>query len=79
MAHVDPAQLCFENIRTRRYIIASYWLIVIFAIPLWWKTTSIERLALPASRVHAQSKREVYPIAPALANAADVLQDPLPC
>ncbi|RDX43117.1 hypothetical protein OH76DRAFT_1410447, partial [Lentinus brumalis] len=63
MAHVDPAQLCFENVRTRRYIIASYWLVVILAIPLWWKTTSIERLALPASRVHAASRREIlFPV-----------------
>ncbi|RPD69443.1 hypothetical protein L226DRAFT_515770 [Lentinus tigrinus ALCF2SS1-7] len=63
MAHVDPAQLCFENVRTRRSIIASYWLVVLLAIPLWWKTTSIERLALPASRVHAESRREIlFPV-----------------
>ncbi|KAI0716794.1 phosphatidylinositol-glycan biosynthesis class S protein [Earliella scabrosa] len=61
--HVDPAQLCFESVRTRRSIIASYWLVVALAIPLWWKTTSIERLALPAARVQAASKREVlFPV-----------------
>ena len=57
--HIDPAQLCFEQTRTRRYIIASYWLVILLAIPLWWKTTSIDRLSLPASRVHAERKREV--------------------
>ncbi|KAI0760431.1 phosphatidylinositol-glycan biosynthesis class S protein-domain-containing protein [Fomes fomentarius] len=61
--HLQPLQLCFESVRTRRSIIAAYWLVVILAIPLWWKTTSIDRLALPASRVHAESKREVrFPI-----------------
>ena len=57
--HIDPSQLSFEQPRTRRYIIASYWLVVLLAIPLWWKTTSIDRLSLPASRVYAQRKREV--------------------
>ncbi|KAI9065234.1 hypothetical protein FKP32DRAFT_1647900 [Trametes sanguinea] len=56
----DPAQLCFENVRTRRLIIASYWVVVLLAIPLWWKTTSIERLSLPTSRVHAQRSKELY-------------------
>ncbi|EJF59797.1 phosphatidylinositol-glycan biosynthesis class S protein [Dichomitus squalens] len=61
--HIDPTQLSFERPRTRRYIIASYWLVVLFAIPLWWKTTSIDRLSLPTSRVYAQRKREVsFPI-----------------
>ncbi|KAI0355923.1 hypothetical protein OH77DRAFT_1511316 [Trametes cingulata] len=61
--HKDPAQLCFESVRTRRLIIASYWAVVLLAIPLWWKTTSIERLSLPASRVYAQRGRElVFPV-----------------
>lgn len=58
-SHRDPAQLCFESVRTRRLIIASYWAVVLLAIPLWWKATSIERLSLPASRVYAQRSREV--------------------
>ncbi|KAI1784545.1 phosphatidylinositol-glycan biosynthesis class S protein [Ganoderma leucocontextum] len=61
--HIDPAQLCFEQTRTRRYIIVSYWLVILLAIPLWWKTTSIDRLSLPASRVYGQRKREVlFPV-----------------
>ena len=58
--HTDPALLCFESIRTRRHIISSYWLVVFLALPLWWKTTSIDRLALPTSRVHAESQQKVY-------------------
>ncbi|KAI0370586.1 hypothetical protein BV20DRAFT_943936 [Pilatotrama ljubarskyi] len=58
--HKDPAHLCFESVVTRRLIIASYWAVVLLAIPLWWKTTSIERLSLPASRVHAQRNRELF-------------------
>ncbi|KAH9899174.1 phosphatidylinositol-glycan biosynthesis class S protein-domain-containing protein [Cubamyces lactineus] len=59
----DPAQLCFESVRTRRLIIASYWIVVLLAVPLWWKTTSIERLSLPTSRVYAQRGRELnFPV-----------------
>ncbi|KAI0631265.1 phosphatidylinositol-glycan biosynthesis class S protein-domain-containing protein [Trametes polyzona] len=59
----DPAKLCFESVRTRRLIIASYWAVVLLAIPLWWKTTSIERLSLPTSRVYAQRSRELsFPV-----------------
>ena len=41
----------------RRTIIASYWLVVFLALPLWWYTTNIVRLALPTARVtfHAQN------------------------
>ncbi|KAF8659260.1 hypothetical protein AX14_007627 [Amanita brunnescens Koide BX004] len=35
-----------------RPVIASYCLVVLLALPLWWSTTSILRLALPAARVH---------------------------
>ncbi|KAI0754377.1 phosphatidylinositol-glycan biosynthesis class S protein-domain-containing protein [Daedaleopsis nitida] len=62
-SHLDPARLCFESDRTRRYIISSYWLVILLAIPLWWQTTSIDRLALPASRVQAERQREVlFPV-----------------
>ncbi|KAJ8473648.1 hypothetical protein ONZ51_g7739 [Trametes cubensis] len=59
----DPAQLCFESVKTRRLIIASYWIVVLLAVPLWWKATSIERLSLPTSRVYAQRGRELnFPV-----------------
>ncbi|KAH9947537.1 phosphatidylinositol-glycan biosynthesis class S protein [Amylocystis lapponica] len=59
----NPTQLTFESVLTRRYILASYWLVVLLAVPLWWTTTSIDRLSLPASRVGAQQNRElVFPV-----------------
>ncbi|KAH9852297.1 phosphatidylinositol-glycan biosynthesis class S protein [Lenzites betulinus] len=61
--HPDPALLCFESSRTRRLIIASYWAVILLAIPLWWKATSIERLSLPTSRVNAQHSRELSYVA----------------
>ncbi|KAI8972834.1 phosphatidylinositol-glycan biosynthesis class S protein-domain-containing protein [Trametes punicea] len=69
--HSDPAQLCFESVRTRRLIIASYWAVVLLAIPLWWKTTSIERLSLPVSRVYAQRNRELQFLAEVNIEARD--------
>ncbi|KAI0318516.1 phosphatidylinositol-glycan biosynthesis class S protein-domain-containing protein [Amylostereum chailletii] len=56
----DPSTLSFEQPRIRRAILASYWAIVLLAVPLWWSTTSIERLALPLSRIDSQSRKEVH-------------------
>ena len=47
----DPSKICFESTRTRRLVLGSYWAVVLLALPLWWYTTSIERLSLPSSRV----------------------------
>lgn len=54
---LDPADIFHQKDYIRRYIIASYCLVVILALPLWWRTTSIERLALPTARVlfHAEN------------------------
>lgn len=41
-----------NNIKLR--IVSSYWLIIILGLPLWWITTSIERLALPVERVRSR-------------------------
>ncbi|KAJ7634753.1 phosphatidylinositol-glycan biosynthesis class S protein-domain-containing protein [Roridomyces roridus] len=66
----DPAGLFSESIR--RLIIASYWLVIIAAIPLWWQTTSIERLSLPTSRVHAQAANTLrFPVHIRLENVQD--------
>jgi hypothetical protein len=43
----------------RRRILASYWLVVLLAIPLWWWATSIERLSLPENSIRDISKQEV--------------------
>jgi len=55
----DPSILFFEQQKTRRVILLSYWIVVLLAIPLWWSTTSIERLSLPYSRLYLQRNREV--------------------
>ncbi|KII84281.1 hypothetical protein PLICRDRAFT_46135 [Plicaturopsis crispa FD-325 SS-3] len=56
-------KLSFESDGIRRAIIASYWLVVFLALPLWWNTTSIERLSLPTSRVLAQTDNELrFPV-----------------
>ncbi|KAF8155606.1 phosphatidylinositol-glycan biosynthesis class S protein-domain-containing protein [Crassisporium funariophilum] len=53
----DPAKLFYQQDGVRRSIIIAYWAIIILAVPLWWYTTSIERLSLPSSRVHQQTQR----------------------
>ncbi|KAF5379200.1 hypothetical protein D9615_005907 [Tricholomella constricta] len=50
----DPSTLFFQADYVRRSIISAYWLIIILALPLWWHTTSIERLSLPSSQVNEQ-------------------------
>jgi len=63
----DPSTLFFQYDKIRRSIIASYWLIIFLALPLWWNTTSIERLPLPSPNVYAQQERELrFPIKVAL-------------
>lgn len=52
-------ELAFESTTARRSIMASYWVVILLALPLWWTTTSIERQSLPASRVFSQQGREV--------------------
>ncbi|EJD39576.1 hypothetical protein AURDEDRAFT_116108 [Auricularia subglabra TFB-10046 SS5] len=47
------AAVYFQKDSPRVKIIASYWAVALCAIPLWWYTTSITRLALPAARVGA--------------------------
>lgn len=58
-AGADPSRLSFESAWTRRKILASYWIAVILAIPLWWKITSIDRLSLPGARVRSLDGKEV--------------------
>lgn len=53
----DPSTIHFQSPNVRRLIILSYWAVVVLAIPLWWSTTSIQRLALPNVRVNVESQR----------------------
>lgn len=56
----DPSKLSFQTDRTRRSILGAYWLVIFLALPLWWHTTSIERLSLPSSRVFARAETKLH-------------------
>lgn len=55
----DPSKLFFQADGIRRYIISAYWLVILLALPLWWSTTSIERLSLPSSQVTSQAQNNL--------------------
>ena len=55
----EPAKLFYQKDTTRRAIVIAYWSVIILAIPLWWYTTSIERLSLPSHHVHQQAKNQL--------------------
>ena len=55
----DPAKLFFQKDNTRRSIVIAYWSVIILAVPLWWYTTSIERLTLPSYHVHQQAENHL--------------------
>jgi phosphatidylinositol glycan class S len=41
-----------ESIWRRRYIILSFWAVVIFlGLPIWWKTTTVYRASLPLQQM----------------------------
>ncbi|KAF8889674.1 phosphatidylinositol-glycan biosynthesis class S protein-domain-containing protein [Infundibulicybe gibba] len=52
---LDPSTIFYQSTNIRRLIILSYWIVILFSVPLWWSTTSIERLSLPTSRVHSHA------------------------
>lgn len=47
----DDEQIFFQSRKVRWSILAAYWAVILLAVPLWWTTTSIQRLSLPTSRV----------------------------
>lgn len=60
----DPSAIFYQNDGLRRSIIIAYWVVIVLALPLWWSTTSIQRLSLPSSRVQEQTQRRLQlPIA----------------
>ncbi|KAF8524289.1 phosphatidylinositol-glycan biosynthesis class S protein-domain-containing protein [Hysterangium stoloniferum] len=44
-------QVTFQSSTLKFRIILSYWIVILLGLPLWWFTTSIDRLALPVDRV----------------------------
>ncbi|GAA5958871.1 hypothetical protein JCM8115_000671 [Rhodotorula mucilaginosa] len=42
-----------DNSHSRRWILASIWLVVLLGVPLWWSTTALERRPLPEQRIQA--------------------------
>ncbi|PBP26291.1 phosphatidylinositol-glycan biosynthesis class S protein [Diplocarpon rosae] len=67
-----------ESIRLRRWIIASFWAIVIFiGLPIWWKTTTIHRETLPLDQMmdwaDGRACRPVFPLR--ISIEADSLQE----
>ncbi|TDL18765.1 hypothetical protein BD410DRAFT_774718 [Rickenella mellea] len=51
--------VAFQSESIRRRVLTSYWIVVLLALPLWWYSTSIQRLSLPNSRVHAQESKQL--------------------
>lgn len=41
-----------EAVRTRRWVIFSFWAIALFlGLPIWWKTTTVYRAKLPLDQM----------------------------
>ncbi|KAF9010186.1 phosphatidylinositol-glycan biosynthesis class S protein-domain-containing protein [Cyathus striatus] len=55
----DPSKLSYQSHSVRRSIILSYWIVIFLSLPLWWYTTSITRLSLPASWVSSHAERRL--------------------
>ncbi|KXN90300.1 hypothetical protein AN958_04333 [Leucoagaricus sp. SymC.cos] len=53
----DPSTIFYQSNGVKRTVIASYWIVILLSVPLWWYTTSIQRLALPQTRISVQAQR----------------------
>jgi phosphatidylinositol glycan class S len=53
----DPSTLFYQSNAVKRSVIASYWIVIFLSVPLWWYTTSIQRLSLPRSRIYSHAQR----------------------
>lgn len=49
-ARKEPPPESSSAVWTRRAVLSSFWLVVVFlGLPIWWKTTTIYRASLPLS------------------------------
>lgn len=56
----EPPVESSESVRTRRYIVLSFWLVVVLlGLPIWWKTTEVYRAELPLAAMSAWAEGSV--------------------
>ncbi|KAF9653708.1 hypothetical protein BDM02DRAFT_3135231 [Thelephora ganbajun] len=59
----DDERIFFQSRKVRWSILAAYWAVILLALPLWWTTTSIQRLSLPTSRVEDLAQNDLrFPV-----------------
>ena len=59
----NDERIFFQSRKTRWSILAAYWAVILLALPLWWTTTSIQRLSLPTSRVEDLARKDLrFPV-----------------
>lgn len=55
----NPSGLFYQKDELRRSIVIAYWVIIVLALPLWWTTTSIQRLRLPSRQILDESRKSL--------------------
>ena len=59
----EDERIFFQSKKLRWSILAAYWAVILLALPLWWTTTSIQRLSLPTARVENLARKDLrFPI-----------------
>jgi hypothetical protein len=56
----DNTALSFQSPKIRQSIVAAFWSIVLVGLPIWWATTTIERLPLPRAQVDQWQSSQVH-------------------
>lgn len=55
----EPDKIFYQQSSIRRLILSSYWIVILLAVPLWWRLTSITRLSLPVTRVLSEEGKHM--------------------